>query len=259
MKVYRYLNSCARENEGSYNELYNFMYLGLISPSNSYLKKYHFISDDGINTFEKPKEMSKFFFSSIADALFVATKSRPYQNMLIELDIDEKLLRKYLGLGFYGTLQVEYCIPYQELYEQTKKESLDYLIPALNFYNQNFSTYSLTKLDKYPQIEALLANLSYSGIYQKDRLSIYPLFCFMPKEIKAFPIQGDFNVLRTLAIRTKNLRERNFAYLENVMKIAGANIDLFSFNPNFSKDKLFDYSSSIIEEENKKLRKILFK
>ncbi len=261
MKVYRFCNWSVNPYDGSLNEKYNLIQLGLISPSNNYLRKDP-IFQDGINTFGENMPMSKYFFPSLADTLYTAYPNKEREITLMELDIPNSLLLKNIGLGYYESLQVEYCIPYQEMYQFLAQDFNDYTLPSLAFYNDNmYKKKNLSHLKEYQELEKLLAKVKdISYIYQENRLSIYPLFCFTPKNINYYVIpKENSKYFKEIAKKIKAVREDRYCFEAELKRITQAREDLFFFDHDFSKDELFRFTHSIIEEENKELRKILFK
>lgn len=252
MKVYRYLKWSDCKYDGSLNELINLEKMGLISPSYSYLWKRAMTDATGArNTFGTQIEMRKYFFASLADATFDGI-----ENLLMEIDLPEELLRRYIGIGYYGDLKVEYCIPYKVLYESVATRKQDYTLRALDFYNANLFSNDLDTQTGYKEIESLLSNVPYQGIQGIKRLSIYPLFCFESKSVSLVEVKEDASKHIEML---NSAREKRFHYERKIAEIASASHDLAIYDKSYSKDKLFDFSVPIIEEENEELRRILLK
>ncbi len=264
MKVYRFCNWSNNPYNGSLNEKYNLIHLGLISPSNNYLRTTN-VFQDGINTFQEDMPMCKFFFSSLADAIVTAASlvtNHHGEITLMEVDFPNSLLNQSIGLGYYGNIQVEFCIPYLEMYNVMKKEANDYTIPALEFYNANMYRYiDLSRLEQYQELEKLLPKVAnYQQIWQDYRLSIYPLFCFIPKEINLTIIfKENRSYYGKIAKELQRIREDKYHFGQELKLITKASDDLFEFDHDFSKNELFHFTRFIIDEENKILRKTLFK
>lgn len=261
MKVYRFLNWSNVDKAGSYNELHNLVQLGLISPTYSYLWPSPHIYNEGNNTFGKEHEMYKYFFASMSDALWMATlEENTDYNFLMEIDLPEELLRRYIGLGYYGPYQIEYRIPYKELFKEIAANPNNYTLQALDFYNRNLYTEDLDNTLEYKEIEALLSQVPYQGIHMDSRLSIYPLFCFEPKKVALKEIeQSCQEKYQRITKKMKSTRERRYSFEQKARQITSATNFITDYNRKYPKNELFDFSVSIIEEENEELKRILAK
>lgn len=260
MKVYRFLKWASADKDGSYNELHNLVKLGLISPTYSYLWPSPHIYNEGNNTFGEECEMYKYFFASLSDTLWLATQENTGYNFLMEIDLPKEILRKYIGLGYYGPYQIEYRIPYKELFKATTINPNGYTLRALDFYNANLYKEDLDKSPEYKEIEALLSQVAYQGIYMETRLSIYPLFCFEPKKVTLKEIEQSLqDEYQRITKEMKSAREKGYSFEKKARLITNATDFITDYDKEFPKDKLFDFSVPIIEEENEKLRRILLK
>lgn len=257
MKVYRCLSWYDNDKNGNYNELLNFTEHGLISPTYSYLWKNVHVYNEGTNTFGDEREMYKYFFASLSDALWFAMEDNT-NIFLIEVDFPEELLKRYIGLGYYGPLQIEYQIPYKELFETMADRPNNYTLQALNYYNANLYIDDLDCQPDYKKIADLLPQVPYQGIHMKERLSIYPLFCFKPKDGACTAInQCSQAEVQSIAEDIKKLRDKKYDFEGKCKSIICATDFLINYDQNYPKDKLFDFSVPIIQEENEELKRIL--
>lgn len=258
MKVYRFLKWSSSQLEESFNEVNNYKHLGLISPSYEYLCRYSHIYNDGRNTFGDETQMVKYFFLSLADTLQLACQEKSGTNFILEYDIPEETLRNTIGIGFYGNLRVEFAVPYKELFEQTAVETPFYTSSAINFYNAHLYEDNIATYDLYKNLESYLPCVPFAGIHCDNRLSIYPLFCFEPKNACSIEFNPqNLELYKTLYREIKNEREKIHNYQNKLSSIALADKELEFYNPNFPKNKLFDFNYPIIEEENQTLKRIL--
>ncbi len=257
MKVYRFLSWCTHytvEEENSQNDLNNYRE-GLISPSYLFLQNRSPLLFGGANTFREEKEMVKYFFASLADAMSVISCLN-IDNILIELDLPEDLLRNHIGVGFYDLEErphTEFRIPYKLLYDVVCSRQLDYFYRAIEFYNANLFNSELMKTSGYQELEKLLQDVPYSTIYQENRLSIYPLFCFEPKNKSHMEFTREsLPYLQDLSKSIQTSRNQNADFKTRIYKIL----------ENGDKDRgnlLFDATYPIIAEENEAIKRALIK
>jgi len=257
MKVYRFLSWTNIDHQGSRNELRNFEQLGLISPSYEYLWPKPKIANEGAHSFGDEKVMNKFFFLSLADALLVASRMAEI-NCIIEYDLPEEMLRNHIGLGYYGNLQVEFAIPYKELFEKTAVEQPFYTREAINFYNAHLYDPNIEQRDIYRKLESYLPYVSQNGIYHECRLKIYPLFCFKPNQAQALPYEQSLtNYYIDITEQIRNEREKRYNYQEALRNITRSGTYLEYYDQSYPRNKLFDFNYPIIEEENISLTRTL--
>jgi len=173
-------------------------------------------------------------------------------NTIIEVDLPESFLKKYLGIGIYGMderINLEFRIPYIDLYRLLAKNPEDYFFKAIRYYNKNLNRFYLDSKWGYKKIEALLKEVPYEGIHQVNRLSIYPLFCFEPT--KVFSIrQEDIGLPRIDEVLRQVEITREKRHIVNRIEF---------FKHNWDNQALFDKTIHLIEEENEAMKRILAK
>lgn len=264
MKVYRFLRWQWRSTDlkkGSLNEFNNMNDYNLISPSYTFLKVMSEIPIYLQNSFGREREMTKYFFLSLADAVAFAVECKT-ENIIIEVDIPDEILRKCIGMGVYNGYEnhVEFRLPYETLYDCLAKDHQDYFYEALAFYNAHLYSNCLNRNIEYGRIESLLEKVPSKDIHMRNCLSIYPLFCFEPTDITMIKIPlTNENRPYCVAQDMQKIREARYAFNETISKIGGSDPEHFTYQERFSKDELFDFSVPIIEEENEALRRILLK
>ncbi len=254
MKVYRFLKWTHNNLNGSANELDNFKEHGLISPSYIYLSEPSQTKFVPANTLGKERCMSKYFFLSLLDALTVGMEVS-FSNIIIELDIPDEIVRANIGVGFYGDFLIECCIPYQALYESLAKNPNESFFRAIEFYNRNFHVDMLRFQEGYEKIEALLLDAPYKEVHHEQRLSIYPLFCFLPNQVNSWFIQGIS--MASIKKRLKEIlieRQEKYHFQEHLTSLVGARGMIRYFDPDYSKDDLFLYAQKTLTSENETLK-----
>ncbi len=258
MKIYRFLNWSKSNKDGSFNEFQNHQQLGLISPSYEYLWKKPHVLNEGINTFPKEHEMFKYFFLSLTDTLRFISDPHFGSNTIIEIDIPNEILKRYIGVGFYGRLYVEFRIPYGTLYDATAIQKLNYIKKALEFYNRNLYRRNLPNQKGYQELESLLTSVPYKGIIHNERISIYPLFCFEARATSITIQQESFTFFQQITDEISKNREKKYNYNQRISNLIKCKNYLLNFDKGYSHDDLLDYTSPILEEENEKLKDIIF-
>lgn len=257
MKVYRFLKWNQIDKDGNFNEYRNLEQLGLISPSWEYLWGMSRILNEGTNTFGRERQMYKYFFLSLVDAIFYITDESVGLDTIIEVDLPDNLIKQYLGLGYYGPLYLETRIPYKKLYEHIRTKELDYLPEALMFYNAHMYKDQLNKMPGYETLEARLKEVPYQRIVHESRLSIYPLLCF-EADITAIRIKPEqtpyFEKVSHECLAT---RDKKHHYKTNLMDVVDCDPELDVFNPRFSKAMLFNVSAPILKQENEQIKEII--
>lgn len=278
MKVYRLVNQSMNNDTqmvlGHENESRNLLNYGLISPSFQFVASFPNFVQDYPNTFGKDLGINKYFFGSLVDAIVYAKycyKLNYYhfrdKNLyaVMEIDIDDEILKKYVGMGFYNytDMYLEFRLPYLTLYEQIGKKDLEYFAALIDFYDQNMFNENMNLLPEYQEFLKLL-NEESRNIYQYKRLSIYPLFCFLPKQINLLWANDDpgntkelLNEYLKVGKKIKRKREKEFNYSNYVGKLANFDVSTQSFNHDFSREELFSYATPILEEENMVLKRTL--
>ncbi len=268
MKIYRFVKynyNKERQNDlkllGIENEGINLYKLGYISPSQRYRyingSKFHILP----NTFLE-KEMTKYFFLSLSDTINFLNETRymdlakglHFRYAILELDIGEDVIKKYLGVGFYGNnleiSRIEVCLSYQVLYDITNENKSKILEDCLNIYNSSYY-----KAINYKDISNLnIAKEEYNKYLIIEGMNeLYPYLCFKLKEYKLLNPQ-DINWSFKVKDQLKDSK-----YYENINNIIGRKNHSIRFNSNFSQNELLEYTFQIIGEENLSLKKTLKK
>lgn len=279
MKLYRfvkynYLHTLIQDlkNTGIENEGYNLVFEDYLSPS----QRYTYINGSKSKTlpntfacFKGEDQMTKYFFLSLSDTLNFLNEQRyldlekglKFYYAILEIDLPEDIVKNYLGVGFYGHYlsvnQVECSIPYQLLYESLVSNPDYFTKDCINLYNKSYKKYIYEE-----EINNLL-NLSYlplnPNLMLKGTNRLYPYLSFKMDSFHSLLNPSDINWITkatNLSLDVK-LNQRDDNYNTTINDIIGRLYNNLRFNPDFSKEELWEYATPIIEEENQELKRVL--
>lgn len=277
MKIYRFTREeCARaklpQTTCYGNEKRNMDTFDLISPSYPFLKKRPSLEISALNSFGCYWEMSKFFFLSIGDIFSFLTKvikdneeaGLHFCYTIYEIEIPDEVIRPFIGVGFYGCTdtKVEARISYQTLYHNCSKEDLPYMDDLLQFYNGNLWTGNIQYKKEY---KAFLEQFPLKdGVYFAQRLPLYALFCFTPKELEKYSFSMESEKMDEKIKDWAHIVEEissyyRVDYMDEINHIVGRDTDLKYYNLNFDRNVLFDYATPILKQENEAMKRLLQK
>ncbi len=264
MKIYRFVRTkMIQDKVGQSNEYANLNAFNAISPSYPFLRKKPRFVMNFNNTFGGMDQMCKYFFASIFDLLnfikdqayALSEEANHFQYIIMEIEIPDEVLQKYIGLGFYSKelSKVEFRIPYQDLYKFTSLEDLDYFQRLLDFYNQNLYQEFLDYTRSYKKFASIPRPKEYYGF---QRLDIYSLFCFKARLQRAHLELDNIDTARIEQLGEIAAFYRGPYYGKKINEIVGREYGTM-YDPSYEKDKLFNYTSKILEEENEEMKRVL--
>lgn len=251
MKVYRYvkLNEKIFQHfyNGMENEGRNLINHGLMSPSLSYLNFPYVHSKALANTFPLEKQMTKYFFLSLSDALawakscFHHDKTKQnfiYEYAILELDLPLELLNNYLGLGFYkDSVKVEARLPYEDLYNNLNNTPNDSFNKALYLYNKSYQKPFFYFDREYHSFFKNNSSKNFDLVHYRSN-KLYPFLCF--------PIITDYRILNPYI--DSNWLDRISPMLNDIITnrpFSKTTLEEFNQNSNFT-----NYLSYITEENS---------
>lgn len=259
LKLYRFAEKPLNQElskEGWSNEYLNLEEYNKMSPSfrNS---NYYEVKNEP-NSFMDTRELSKYFYSSLVEAIMYTKYTQKkklemdvYCDYIIyEIDIDDELIKDYIGLGYYfgNENHIEFRIPYLLLYKILGINK-DYIEESIKTYNE----VNRVLLEEYTSSNSLLIqDIKDKGLYCDNTFSIYPLLCF---DLKEKP---------KMLTLTRDVFESNGLYLINIFAkdLYRQREEVYDFQSNIKenmndKNRLFQFANPIIKEENEELKLLL--
>lgn len=276
MKLYRFVKldlNNLKENqryfyEGRENEGRNLVNYRLLSPSNGYLNHFDF-NDKGPNTFGREKEMTKYFFANLYDCLKYAEHyiklyyfkyGVKYEPVIMEIDLPEKIVLPYIGMGnYFGQYVVEFRIPYQ-LLASVFNHNIYPLQDALAFFNEHMGEYETVWLQimRTEEYQAFLESLPKANfaVSMESKVTIYPYLCF------PFPADGEILRASTSCNNYYNWIEGvgNYIWDHFYQTYSSNHKQITKFYANgliTDYGKLGAYTETVVAKENRKLKRIL--
>ena len=220
--------------------------------------------------FRGEKEMTKYFFLSLVDTISFLnttyqtdlTRGLNFNYAIFSLDIPVDIIKNYLGVGFYGPqfnwTQLEVCLPYILLKDLVSSNNNPNFTEAMQLYNASFTRYIYD--EEIGQKLATIKENIPDKLMIKGTNPLYPYLCFPITNYQLWLLSNPkwLKLAWQEAENLKNLiREEN--YLKNINTILNRQPYSLRFNPQFSKEDLFEYTEPIITTENEELQKILTK
>ncbi len=255
MYLYRAMNLEYKNNpcyeNGQLNEGQNLWYQQILSPSYAYVRPVFY--DNGSNSFPFEKNLAKFFYPSLLEALAWISENR-YQEenlegnyVILEINLPEEVIHNYLGIGNYAFItgnRLEYRIPYEILYQFLAMDYHESVRQVINLINQNNNQ----KLN----INTYLKRITIpSNLYTLGTNELYPYLCFKINNLaQIYLVKGKyFNDLEDYISKMAWQRTNNYKYLINDINIKKINYDVLN--------NLTMVAFPFLEKENQDLKRVL--